>query len=297
MSVEPSSIFLSRRAFLRNAALSATGLLLLPSLQALGQNGGKSLYSMFRMGLQSYSLRNFPVDDALAKTQTLGLRWWEGYPEHFPITDDPKVIAEYQQKLKAHNIRMPTYGVVDFTNDEADARRKFNFAKSMGLRTFSASPQPDSLPLLDKLVQEYNVRIAIHNHGPGDNLYDTYEKVLAAIQGHDPRIGACLDTGHLLRSSETPETAVDKYGKRLYGLHLKNVKDGENGQKEFTEIGAPGGLLDTIGLFKALYRVQYQGLVSLEYEEHADNPMPYIQQCFDTLRRLLIPDAVLGING
>ncbi len=291
MPIDRIADALSRRAFLRQAALGTAGLLLLPGVPSAAQQDDKVLYDRFHMGLQSYSLRHFPVDDALAKTQSLGLHWWEAYPDHFPITEDPKVISEYQEKLKAHDIRMPTYGVVDFSNNEADARRKFAFAKAMGITTLSASPQPDSFPLLDKLVAEYNIRIAIHNHGPGDALYDTYEKVLAAIQGHDPRIGACLDTGHLLRSDESPVNAAAKYGNRLYGLHLKNVKNGDNGQKEFTEIGATGGLLDTIGLFKVLRRVHYQGVVSLEYEEHEDDPMPYIEQCFAALRRMLRPNV------
>ncbi|HZP80861.1 MAG TPA: sugar phosphate isomerase/epimerase family protein [Chthonomonadaceae bacterium] len=289
MSSEATPNQLSRRAFLRRASFSAAGLLLFaPETSFARQNGAKTLYNQFRWGLQSYSLRHFSVDDALAKTQALGLKWWEGYPAHFPVTDDPKTIAEYQDKLKAHDIRMVSYGVVDFSSDEADARRKFAFAKAMGIETLTASPQPDALSLLDKLTAEYNIRIGIHNHGPNDTLYGTWEKLLAAIEGHSARIGACLDTGHSLRAGDSPVTAAAKFGKRLYDVHLKNVKVAENGEKEFTEIGATGGLLDTIGFFKELRKHGYSGLVALEYEEHEENPSPYIEQCFAALRRMLV---------
>lgn len=276
---------LSRRAFLRTVALSAAGLALPPHASSSGQeSGGESAYAPFRMGIQSYSLRGYKVDEALAKTQTLGLKWWEGFDSHFPITDDPKILAEYRDKLKAHGIRMVTYGVVDFHNNEPDARRKFEFAKAMEIQTLSAYPSPDAFPLLNLLVKEYKINLGIHNHGPGDALYDTVQKEWAALQGQDHRIGACIDTGHFLRSDEDPILAARKFGTRVYGIHLKDVKIGPNGEKQFTEIGK--GKLDTVALLKILKANHYsrRGIVSLEYEEHEDNPIPYIEECLIATR-------------
>jgi inosose dehydratase len=283
MTSERNSQSWSRRAFLQHSLLGVAGIAALPRSALAGRRGGEAPpYGPFQMGVQSYSLRAFKTEEALAKTKALGLKFWEAFPQHFPITDDPKRINEYKEQLRAHDIRMLTYGVVDFRNDEKDARRTFTFAKAMGIQTLSAYPQPDALNLLDKLVDEYKINIAIHNHGPGDDLYDKIEKEAAALQGHHERIGACEDTGHRLRSGENPVEAVTKFGKRVYGVHLKDVKDGPNGEKLFTEIGK--GKLDTIGLLSVLRANKFHGVLSLEYEEHEQDPIPYMEQCLAVTR-------------
>ena len=285
----------SRRDLLRNAAGTAALLSLPLLLESLGragaapipQNGQRAanVYAPFRVGMQSYSLRHFNTDEMLAKTKELGLHYLEAFPAHFPMTEDATTLEGYKQKLRGAGIRLLAYGVVDFSSDEADARRKLAFGRAMGVETLSAHPSLDALPLLDKLVDEYKINIAIHNHGPGDDLYDTQDKLLKAIQNHNPRIGSCCDTGHYLRSGINPVQVARELGPRLFDVHLKNVKDGPNGAKEFTEIGATGGLLDTIALFRRLVENKYHGPIMLEYEEHEDNPMPQIKECLDATRR------------
>ncbi|HLK58515.1 MAG TPA: sugar phosphate isomerase/epimerase [Chthonomonadaceae bacterium] len=280
MTFETNLKSLTRRAFLRNIALGAAGVALL-STDAFAQVDNP--YAPFQMAIQSYTLRGYKLDEALAKTKTLGLKYWEGWDGHLPMTQDPNIIADYKGKLKANGITMLAYGVIPFSNDEADARRKFEFGKALGIRTFSASPSADAFNLLDKLVEEYKINIAIHNHGPGDDLYDKWEKVLAAIQGHNPRIGVCLDTGHLLRSDERPEVAATKYGKRLFDVHFKDVIVDGN-KKEFTEIGK--GTLDPNIMMRTLIDIGFpkRGLLSLEYELHEQDPMPYVEECLKKTR-------------
>jgi len=276
---------LSRRELLRSTAFGAAGLALLPSMAHAGRAPGS--YKPFKMAIQSYTLRGFKLDEALAKTKALGLTYWEGWDGHLPITDDPRQIDLYKQKLAANGIQMPTYGVVGFSNNEADARKKFEFAKAMGIRTMSAYPTLDSLTMLDKLVEEYKINLGIHNHGPGDSLYDTIDKQVVALKGHSLRIGACIDTGHYLLSDERPETAAGTFGTRVYGVHLKDVKGIPGGKKSFTELGK--GALDVNVFLKEIIKFGYpqRGVLSLEYEEHADDPTPYIEECLKTLRNSL----------
>src|SRR5579859_6759537 len=277
---------LTRREFLSGALVAGAGLALLPAVAARAQRAGANPYAPFKVGLQSYSLRHFSLDDALAKTQELDLHYWEAFPDHMPITADPATISDYKAKLAAHDIRLLAYGVVDFSSDEADARRKFDFARAMNIPVLSAYPSPDSLGLLDRLVAEYNILIAVHNHGPGDNLYWSWEKELTALNGHDKRIGICDDTGHFLRSDVSPVTAALKFRGRVYDVHLKAVKTGPDGKtKVFTEIGKPGSLLDTVGLFRELTHQKYRHLIALEYEEHEEDPMPYIKECLAATRQ------------
>jgi len=276
---------LTRRELLRNAALGTAGMTLLPAMAQAGQQ--QAGYKPFRMAVQSYTLRGYKVDEALAKTRALGLRFWEGWDGHFPITEDPQQIASYKAKLAANGISMPTYGVVSFSNDEADARKKFNFAKAMGIRTLTAYPSYDSLTLLDKLTDEYKINLGIHNHGPGDNLYDKIQKQVDALKGHSQRIGACIDTGHYLMADERPETAAGTFGTRVYAIHMKDVKIAEDQKKTWTELGK--GTLDINVFLKTVIRNGFpqRGILSLEYEEHADNPIPYIEECLKTLRNSL----------
>ena len=270
-----SETAISRRELLRQGALGATSLALLAS--AAEASPAEDPYAPFKMGLQSYSLRNFKTEEALKMTQDLGLRYWEAYPGHFPLTEDPKAIRQYKEMLRAYKVKLLTYGVVEFRNNEAEARHAFNFAKAMGIQNLSAYPMADSFPLLDKLVAEYKINIAIHNHGPGDKLYDLISKGVRAIGGHHFRIGSCNDTGHYLRSNEDPVEAAKQFGKRTYGVHLKDVKDGANGAKEFTEINK--GNLKTTELLKVLVANKFGGMISLEYEEHPEAPTPYITEC------------------
>lgn len=229
-------------------------------------------YGPFRMGIQSYSLRGFDFDTALEMTQKLGLHYWEAFQAHVPLTDSRDTIADLLAKFRDHKITFDSWGVQAFTADEEAARRTFDFARMCGLKTITADPAPDSFAVLERLVDRYKINIAIHNHGPGAR-YDKLASVLAAVQGRHPRIGACVDTGHALRSGEDPVEWVRRLGKRVYDVHLKDVK----GTTQFTEIGK--GDLRTVELFRELLRLKYPWLVALEYEEHEKDPGPYISQC------------------
>lgn len=272
---------LSRRSLLQSAALGVAGATLANCETAFALADSND-YGPFKMGIQSYSLRAFKTDEALKMTQKLGLRYWEAFPAHFRMTHDPVIIREYKKLLAKYNVNLISYGVLDFTTNEEDARYKFEFAKKMGIKILSAYPQPDSFGLLNQLVSEYKINIAIHNHGPGDNLYDLIAKEEKALQPADDRIGACIDTGHYLRSNEDPVSAASRFGKRVYSIHLKDVKDGANGAKDFTELGK--GNLKTVELLKTLIANRFDGILAVEYEEHENAPMPYIEECLKATR-------------
>jgi sugar phosphate isomerase/epimerase len=143
--------------------------------------------------------------------------------------------------------------------------------------------------MLDRLTEEYKINIAIHNHGPGDDLYDMIAKGVKAVEGHGDRIGSCNDTGHYLRSNQDPVEAARQFGRRTFGIHLKDVKDGANGAKEFTELGK--GALKTVELFKVLTENRYKGMISLEYEEHEQDPIPQIKECLQATREAIAKAA------
>jgi sugar phosphate isomerase/epimerase len=230
------------------------------------------------MGLQSYSLRGIgpggkpDLDAALAATRELGLHYWEAYPVHLPTVDDAATIAGYKRKAEEAGVAVLGYGVVRFTSDRDAGRKVLDFARKMGFEYVSADPTPDSFDTLDKLVEEFGVNLGIHNHGPG-HRWEKIDAIAAAIKDHSPRIGCCVDTGHFLRSREDPVRAVEVFGPRVYGVHLKDVKDA----KTFTILGA--GDLRTADLLRTLAKLNYRYGLNLEYEEKPTAPLDDIRAC------------------
>lgn len=247
----------TRRKFFVTSTLAVAAFLCAPAF-AQGE---------FRLGAQSYSFRNFPFEQAMAEMKKIGLTNVELFSAHFPL-DPAHADFEKNKKILADNGITPlAYGVEAFTADDAANRKKFEFAKALGIEVITADPTPDSFDSLDKLTQEFNIAIAIHNHGPGAR-YDKGTDTLKAVEGRNPLIGACVDTGHVIRSGEKPHEVITLLGKRVLSLHLKDwVHGGEE-----TILGE--GDIDLVEVAKALKALEFKGPLMLEYENTPDNPGP-----------------------
>ena len=273
----------SRRDFLQTGGALSVGL-------ALGGSvwGAESAdpYGGFKMGIQSYSLRGFDAKTALKHTKDLGLKYWEAYPRHVPMGTLPKHIREQKAMLQDAGVTLLAYGVLGFDANETKAREAFDFAKAMGIKALSANPKKDkaTFDLLDKLVDEYEIAIAIHNHGPGA-MYDKISDVEKVVKDRHPLIGACVDTGHYIRSDEDAVKAITRLGERVFGVHLKDVKTSEKDgkrRKQFTILGQ--GDLDVPGCLVALRKLKYEHSLSLEYEENPKNPLSDLNVCLQVVR-------------
>jgi sugar phosphate isomerase/epimerase len=235
--------------------------------------------------VQSYSLRNFNTLEAVRHIQGLGVHYAEFYGKHLDPGASQEKIDETKKLLADAEIALAGHGVHGFSkNDEAN-RKLFEFARKAGVRTITADPAPDSFDSLEKLVAEFDIRIAIHNHGPG-HRYDSIESVKKAVEGRHKLIGACVDCGHFLRSKEDPVKAVIELGPRVFAAHVKDdVKEGRESQN--VVIGK--GKLDVVGLFKALRQVKFptDGCLSLEYEANPANPIDDMKQCLAAAREAI----------
>ena len=264
----------SRREFLATG-LALAGSLALGGRAAFARDGD---YGPFKMGLQSYSLRHYKRDEALAKTKELGVHYWESYNAH---TDpDPAKAAESKSLAAASGVEIIGFGVSGFSKDHEKNRKFFEFGKALGVGYLSADPTTDAFDSLDKLTEEYGIAIGIHPHGPGSR-WEKIDQIADAIKPHSDKIGICLDTGHLLRSKEDPVRAVDVFGKRIYGVHLKDVKDA----KTFTILGE--GDLKLEALLAKLARLDYSYCLALEYEENEKDPIADIRKCLDATREAI----------
>lgn len=271
----PKSAINRRQFALSAAALAGATWFDAPRVLA-GTRPSNQPYGDFPMGIQSYSLREFDVAEALGHIQDLGLQNVEFYGEHYPITNERDSIAEMDRALAEHDVVVRAHGVNGFGDDHEENERLFWFARMAGIRTITADPAPEAFESLEELVARFNIRIAIHNHGP-DHRYDTIDDVLDAIEGRDHRIGACADLGHYIRSGEDPIEAVRAFGDRLYGVHLKDFARAGADAPE-TIIGE--GVLDVEGFFRALNEVRFpaDGALSLEYELSPEDPTDDIRQ-------------------
>jgi sugar phosphate isomerase/epimerase len=238
---------------------------------------GDDPFQGWRIGAQSYSLRNFDFAQAVRHLQGLGLHYVELYSKHLAVDATTTEIAATRATLKQAGIRMNAHGVNGFTKNHDANRKIFAFANRAGLKNITANPQLDSFDSLDKLVAEYNIRICIHNHGPGA-LYDSIQSVVDAVKDHHPLIGACVDTGHFIRSKQDPVQAVYDLGKRVFALH---IKDEAKQEKRSHNVVIGKGHLDVVGLFKSLKKIDFpaDGAISLEYEANPENPIDDMRQC------------------
>ena len=240
----------------------------------------------FKLGLQSYSLRGYTTDGksdlkkALAVSKDLGMHYWESYTQHVPMTADAETVKALRREIEAQGVHVGGYGVVHFSKDEAAARKIFDFAKTLGVSYLSADPSADSFDLLDKLVEEYGIADRHPQPRPRTPLRPD-RHIAKAIKDHSPKIGCCVDTGHFLRSKEDPVRAVEVFGNRVYGVHLKDVKNAET----FTILGQ--GDLRTVDLLKALAANKYGYVLAIEYEEKPENPFEDIKACLAEAKKAI----------
>jgi inosose dehydratase len=282
------ALSLSRRRFLtlasQGAVSLAAGSLLARRARAAD---APDPWGGFLMGMQSYTLRGFPLDKALEIIAELGLGSVEfaGIPTHFPLAAKPEEIARVQKKCAELKLKMLGHGVNRFTKDHEANRKVFEFAKLAGIKNLSADPDEDSFGSLEKLVAEFDIRIAIHNHGP-KHRYNKVADVLNVIKDRDPRIGACADLGHYIRSAEDPVGAIRQFQGRLYSIHLKDFAEQ---QDKTTGVILGKGHLDLVGVFQALKKVQFpqDGCLAIEYEEKPKDPTEDLKACLAAVKEAL----------
>ncbi|MEC9004530.1 MAG: sugar phosphate isomerase/epimerase [Planctomycetota bacterium] len=272
----------NRRRFLALTTAAAAGATI---FDVPGILAADDPYRGLPIGVQSFSLRNYNVVDAVRHIQGMGLHFVEFYSKHLNPNATAAQLAENRQLLERAKVTLSAHGVNRFSKDHEANRKVFEFAKRAGIRNITANPTPDSFDSLDKLVAEYNIRIAIHNHGPGA-LYDSIDSVKKAVSGHHKLIGACVDTGHFIRSKEDPVKAVHELGPRVFGVHMK---DEEKQEKKSHNVVIGSGHLDVLGLFKALKKVSFpaDGSLSLEYEANPSNPIDDMKQCLAVAREAI----------
>jgi len=271
------STLVTRRSFVTacTAAFATTQLVQLPTITHANT---ATPAADLQLGIQLYSLRGFDVSTALKHAAKIGFKQVEFYSGMLPLDSTPEQLTAMKKQVADLGMTISAHGVNGFGSDEKANRQTFEFAKELGIKNIAADPDPSSFDQLDELVKEFDIRIAIHNHGPG-HRYNKVVDVLRAIENHDERIGACADLGHFIRSGENATEVVRLLKGRLYGIHLKDFAE-MKAQAQGVILGK--GHLDVQGVIDALLAVEFpsDGALSLEYEENPDDPIAEIAECY-----------------
>jgi sugar phosphate isomerase/epimerase len=278
---------MNRRQFFHRGLAGSTALaaaaLPRPLLAAVTK-APREPFDGLKLGMASYSLRMFSLEESLSICQKAGVKYISLKDVHLPMKSTTAERQETRRKVEAAGLTIISAGVINMKNDEGEIRAAFEYAKDAGIPTIVCSPEPEALDLVEKTVKQYDIRVAIHNHGPGDKKFPSPLDVLRLVKERDVRMGLCIDVGHTVRIGVDPVAAINQCAKRLYDFHLKDVTAAKADGKA-TDVGK--GVIDIVGVFKALLDHKYAGHVGLEYEVSTKDPVPGIMESYAYARGVL----------
>jgi sugar phosphate isomerase/epimerase len=278
---------LSRRDFVRSGALVAAALTASKAvLAAAAGHPSVDEGAPIRLGLASYTFRNFSRAQMIGFMKQLSVFELNAkdVKDHLPA--DPQEETTALADYAAAGIKLHAAGTIYFPKDEdADIRAKFEYCKRAGIAVVVAGdPALETLPRIEKFVREYDIRLAIHNHGPEDRLWHSPLDVLSAVKSMDPRMGCCIDVGHTVRAGTDVVQAIREAGPRLFNVHMKDLA---NFQNKDSQVAVGDGIMPMQKIFEALSAIKYKGFVDLEYEIHPDDSMPGVIRSFAHMRGVL----------
>lgn len=289
----PAPRRLTRRAALQLAAVGAAALPLArfaaaqPATASAGAPADDAREGGLRLGIATYSTRMMSLDDTISAIKALRIKNAGVFRLHCNwetvSVDEARAIGE---KLRAAGLALTGSGVVNLPNDEAKCRKSFENVKAAGMATMVCKPDPAALPLVEKLVREFDQKLAIHNHGPEDKVFPSPNEIWDAIKSLDARIGFCIDVGHAWRARTDPAEMIRRYAARTYDVHLKDSLAQPGALADIpTEIGT--GVMDIRGILRALREIKYAGVVAFEYEKGGGNPLIGLSESVGYVRGLL----------
>ncbi len=238
-----------------------------------------------KLGVASYSLRKFPLVEAIAMTRELETRYVNIKSYHLPYEASPQELAAGRAEIEQAGLEIVGGGTITLKeNDDEDIRRHFEYAKNCGMPLMVIAPTPEIVPRIERFIKEYDIKAAIHNHGPEDEYFPTPQDALKIVRGLDPRFGLCIDVGHTARTGVDVVGSIAEAGPRLLDMHMKDLGSFED-RKSQCAVGE--GLMPVEDIFRQLQAITFQGFVNLEYEIFPEDPLPGMQKSFAFMREVL----------
>ncbi|HOJ61575.1 MAG TPA: sugar phosphate isomerase/epimerase [bacterium] len=285
---------LNRRGFISAAGLAALTLTGLQGSAGAVESSSASASASasasdpsaknLKLGLASYTTRKFSLDETLEMMNQIGVKYITLKDFHLKMDSTKEERQEAARKIKAAGVTLMGCGVVYLKNDEKQIRNAFEYARDAGMPVMVSAPDLDALPAVAKMAEEFDIKVAIHNHGPNDERYPSHMDAYRSAKQFGEHMGVCIDVGHTVRLGLNEVEAVHAVHDRLYDFHIKDVtsRDAKGGA---TEVGR--GVIDIPGVLQALLEVGFTGHVALEYEKNADHPLPGMIESFAYIRGAL----------
>src|SRR5436853_883553 len=279
-------MILTRRSVMKAAALGAACNAIRPltSFAVEPSGGDDKQFHGLRVGLCSYSLRSFPLAEALQDIRRLGVHYLSLKEVHLPLNSTPDQRKQVRQQAADLGLSITSCGVIYLKDAEGDMRQAFDYVRDLGASVAVVGVTRDQLPTLDKVIRDYDLKAAIHNHGPNDKRFPSPLEVYDAIKGLDRKIGVCMDIGHTFRMHEDLVSDLKKTNDRLYGMHFKDL---ESDHIDAKGLPVGTGVLPIIPVLRELVRSGYTGEVQLEYEIEPKDPLPGAAESLGFMRGAL----------
>ena len=226
--------------------------------------------SAIQLGVASYTLRKFSTEEALDMTVRCGVNRITFKDMHLPLDADNATLKKTVELCRKKGVTLYGAGVIYMRSNE-DVDQAFEYAKTAGMEMIVGVPNHELLDYVEGKVKQYDIKLAIHNHGPGDKLYPSAESAYNLIKNRDKRMGLCIDIGHTKRINRDPEQDVKDFFDRVLDIHIKDVTAAA---AEGTTCIIGRGVIDFPSFIKTVVKMGYKGTLALEYEAEADDPLP-----------------------
>ncbi len=297
----------TRRGFLRTSAAAGAAGLAWP-LAAVGTTSGRhrsetdtfagavnqaargAAEGAVRLGVASYSLRQFPRAYAIEAVRELATPYVNIKSFHQPYEGSPEELAAGRREFESAGLQIVGGGTITLQkDDDDDIRTYFEYARMSGMPLMVIAPTAQTLPRIERFVTEYDIKVAVHVHGPTDEHFPGPQDVLPVINDMDPRVGVCVDVGHTARTGIDLVEVLEMCGDRALDIHMKDLRDLTSAASQCI-VGE--GKIPVAAIFRQLEKMSYSGYVNLEYEIDADDPLPGMKQSFAYMR-----GVIAGMNS
>lgn len=273
---------ISRAQFLGASSLGILSMGLSPLLvennAEFSDNMNENLLPDF--GIVGWTFNYISTSEAIKMMKDLGVKKTTLKPDvQLPVNSSDTAIKETVAQYKDAGISIYGVGVI-YMDSKKEIDEGFAYAQKVGVPIIVAAPKQDLLEYVDKKVKEYDIKVAIHNHGPdetGGGLYPGAKEVYEKVEDLDKRIGLCYDIGHAVRAGEDPIKAIQNYKERIFDMHFKDVTRNDREGKSL-KVGGSDGVINIVAVMETLLEVGYNGAYSLEYEDNMKEPLTDIAQ-------------------
>ncbi|MBV9879066.1 MAG: sugar phosphate isomerase/epimerase [Gemmatirosa sp.] len=286
-----SESLFGRRTFLQIAGAGAAGVAMgAPQRLRAAPGDGHFAHAPgdtgpVRLSVASYSLRKFPRDKAIEMVKALGVKYVNLKSVHLDYDLAPNDIDAARREIEGAGLQIVGGGTITFDKDtDEGVQRYFEYAKRAGMPVMVSTGAPEVMPRVEKFAKQYDIKVAIHNHGPEDKHFPSPYDVLKLVKNMDRRMGLCMDIGHATRAGADIVQAAADAGPRLLDMHAKDLA---NGKERDSQCIVGQGILPIPDLFRQLQAQRYAGFVNLEYEIDVDDPLPGMKQSFAYMRGVL----------